>query len=283
LKRAWMLVFWGLAALLPVQTSAHTPDDDVRPAAGIFRLQIMDGKSRDGSGTAGSGTAVLVARDTFVTNCHVVSRANKIVIEVGQMSHPVRVLRANTERDVCLLVGPAVDAPIATLGETAKLLPGAAITAVGYSGGGGLAWSAGQVEGVYSYDGKGRVVQGSAPFEEGASGGGLFDSGGRLIGLLTFKARAGGPFHYSVPVEWIADILADAPVATRRDGAPFWKRTDARSPAFLQVASLAARGNCAALAQVAGEWLRKEPDNPEAGMAARNLHHCELLTPKKMN
>jgi S1-C subfamily serine protease len=271
------LVFCGFAALLSAAAPAQTPDGD-RPAAGIFRIKVTDGQNRDAT-----GTAVLVARDTLVTNCHVVANARTISIEVGDAVHPARILRGNPERDVCLLVGPALDAPLATLGETANLRTGAAITAAGYSRGGALAWSAGEVEGFYSYDGKGRVVQGSAPFEEGASGGGLFDADGRLIGILTFKARAGGPFHFSVPVEWVAELLASVPGAERRGGSPFWKRTDARGPAFLQVASLAARGNCAGLAQVADQWLKKEPENPEAGMAARNVHHCELLAPKKAN
>ena len=278
IDRAWVRACCALlAALLPAAANAQAPEDG-RPAAGIFRIKVTDGQNRDAT-----GTAVLVARGTLVTNCHVVAHARAINIEIGDAIHPARIIRANAERDVCLLAAPALDAPLATLGDTANLRTGGAITAAGYSRGGALGWSAGEIEGFYSYDGNGRVVQGSAPFDEGASGGGLFDASGRLIGILTFKARAGGPFHFALPVEWVADLLANAPGAERRGGAPFWRRTDARGPAFLQVASLAARGDCAGLAQVAGQWLRKEPENPEAGMAARNVHHCESLTTKKVN
>lgn len=42
----------------------------------------------------------------------------------------------------------------------------------------------------------GRVVQTSADFDRGASGGGLFDRQGRLVGILTFKASSGGNFHF---------------------------------------------------------------------------------------
>jgi S1-C subfamily serine protease len=264
----------ALAALLPATMPAQAEPS----AAGIFRLQATDAQNRDTS-----GTAVLVARDTLVTSCHVVSNAREITIEAGNAIHPVRVLRAHRERDVCLLTAPALDAPVATLGETATLLPGAAIVAAGYSKGRPLSWSSGTIEGVYSYDGRGRVVQGSAAFEEGASGGGLFDASGRLIGILTYKARVGGPFHFSAPVEWVKDLLADAPRTDRADGAPFWQTTGSGGPTFLRVASLAARGDCPALAQVAGQWLKKEPTNPEAGMAARSLHHCELIAAGKTN
>jgi S1-C subfamily serine protease len=266
----------ALAALLPAAASAQTSPG--RVPAGMFRIQATDAQGRDVF-----GTAVLIAPAILVTNCHVVLDARAIAVEVGTTRPAARVVKADTERDVCLLAGPELDAPVATLGTTAALLPGASITSAGYSRGGSLVWNTGQVEGLYSYDGRGRVIQGSAAFDEGASGGGLFDSAGRLVGILTFKARAGGPFHFAAPVEWAADLLADTSPADRRDGTAFWRHTDAKGPPFMRVASLAARGDCAALAEVAGQWLKKEPNNPEAGMAARNLHYCQLFATDKAN
>lgn len=71
--------------------------------------------------------------------------------------------------------------------------------------------SRGRIIGLhYECDGE-RVIQTSAAFDRGTSGSGLFDRQGRLVGLLTFKAKAGGNFHFALPVGWLRHMDMDAP------------------------------------------------------------------------
>jgi serine protease Do len=265
-----MLTAW----LLPAAAHAIEPVQAAERGASVFRIQTADAQRR-----IASGTAVLVAARTLVTNCHVVLDAHEITVIDTVKSHAAYMARGDVERDLCLLEVPALDAPAVMLGDTSRLRPGETIAAAGYSTEGVLAWSTGQIEGLFSYNGRGRVIQGSAPFDAGASGGGLFDDGGQLIGILTFKARAGGAFHFAVPVEWVTDLLANKVRMPRSSAtSAFWQYTDARQPTFLRAASLAARGNCAALAEVAEQWLRREPGNPEAGLTATNAQQCRAHT-----
>ncbi len=205
-----------------------------RLAGGIFRIEAGDAHGRT---LLGSG--VLVAPQTLVTNCHVVGDASVIVITGAATRLPARLVRAHVERDLCLLNVPGIDGVVVTLGNTATQAPGDAITAVGFPRGSPVIASAGRIEGLFRYDGAGRVVQGSAAFGGGKSGGALYDSAGKLIGILTFKARAGGPFHFAVPVEWVVALMHDAAPRAAAGGKPFWQLPRERQPVFLRAVSLA--------------------------------------------
>src|SRR5262249_4738369 len=80
----------------------------------------------------------------------------------------------------------------------------------------------------------------SAPFDFGASGGGLFDRNGDLVGVLTFKMLGGDDYYFAVPSEWITRVLADD---ARKDDAPaFWERSTSMLPPFLSKISLDSAG-----------------------------------------
>jgi serine protease Do len=265
-----MLAAW----LVPAAGWALETDEALQRSGSVFRIQAVDARNR-----VASGTAVLVAPRALVTNCHVVLDAREIAVIDAGRSHMAHIARADVERDLCLLSGPALEAPVATPGDTVRLDPGKLIAAVGYTMEGALTLSRGRIEGLFSYGSRGRVIQGSAHFDAGASGGGLFDDSGRLIGILTFKARAGGAFHFAVPVEWVMDLLANRISSSRSDArSAFWQYTDARQPVFLRAASLAAQGDCAALTEVAQQWLTQEPANPEAKLAAKSAQRCHART-----
>jgi len=61
----------------------------------------------------------------------------------------------------------------------------------------------------------------------------ILDRDGRLLGILTFKARAGGAYHFAVPVEW----LAAKPDATEAEQA-FWEGPRESQPYFLRALAL---------------------------------------------
>src|SRR6185295_920887 len=88
---AWARAFCiALAALLPALAPAQTSSE--RSVASIFRIHVTDAQNRDGS-----GTAVLIARDALLTNCHVVLDARAISVESGAIRHAARVVKADAE------------------------------------------------------------------------------------------------------------------------------------------------------------------------------------------
>lgn len=52
----------------------------------------------------------------------------------------------------------------------------------------------------------GTIIQTTAPISHGSSGGGLFDSNGRLIGITSFLHKNGQNLNFAIPAVWINDL-----------------------------------------------------------------------------
>jgi S1-C subfamily serine protease len=142
------------------------------------------------------------------------------------MSSPATLEAGNMHRDVCLLKVDASPAFMADIGRASDLRLRDTVFAIGF-GVGRPTISVGQVEALYQYDG-GVVVRSSAAFPMGASGGALFDSNGRLVGILTFY-RHGHEAHayYALPIEWATQLAASAQSGLADAQAnPFWLAAD---------------------------------------------------------
>ncbi len=144
------------------------------------------------------------------------------------------------------------------------------VFAVGFTSG-RFAFSEGTVEAVYTMDGS-RVIRTTAGFAAGASGGGLFDREGRLVGLLTFyRHGAGGSTYFAVPAQWVSELLTQGdhlPLADDQ-APPFWSPEARDLPAFLTAFALEADGNWAELERFALRWLVVEPGSADASAALR--------------
>ena len=109
-------------------------------------------------------------------------------------------------------------------------------------------------------------MQGSAGFSSGASGGGLFDESGRLLGLLTFRLPARGDYFFAVPAEWVS-IMASAEVTDIQPivgVTSFWEARPNELPYFLRAAKLEAAGDVPGLLELTALWLEEEPQNAQA-------------------
>lgn len=118
-------------------------------------------------------------------------------------------------RDLCFLRVPGYPGEVPRMAEPGDAKVGLDVFAVGFPGG-NFAVSKGGVKGLFSCacDG-GRVSQASAHFDPGASGGGLFDSTGRLLGILTYKSGSGGDFHFAMPIGWMKQLSRIPPQPSR--------------------------------------------------------------------
>jgi len=163
---------------------------------------------------AQQGSGVVVAARVVATNCHVIGEAGRITVRRGLISHAASLVRSDLARDVCLLEVPTLEAPSVAMRRAADLRVGAAVYAVVAPQGLELSLSAGLVSQLRGAEG-GPLIQTTAPISPGSSGGGLFDEGGKLVGLTTFQYGRGQNLNFAVPAEWVASAV-NALLAWRR-------------------------------------------------------------------
>ncbi len=257
------LPFLFLLLLTLPALGAHTAENGTQPdsTAAVYRIQGL------GGGLVTDGSAVLIAPGRLLTACHVTRRAKSIRVGREVLQWPAYPAYTDTEHDLCILDVPALSAAKpATIRPTENLQLGDAVVAAGYPRGAKLSVSSGQIKGLHEHNGA-RVLQVSAPFDYGQSGGALFDTAGRLIGIIGFKVVAGGNFHFVLPVAWAGEQIpgqAASKSAGSSDGPAFWQRADKELPKFLFAASLEADRNWNALEGVAQDWVAADQANPAA-------------------
>lgn len=243
---------WTLAAL------AQAPDWNTR----VYKLVATQA-----DGTTELGSAVPLGGERLVTNCHVLRQAVRIEVHVDGAVMRAEIGRRDAYRDMCLVTLPGLSAPPMPMIEVGESRVGLDVVAAGWPGG-ELAVSRGRIIGLHhcECDG-GRVIQTSAAFDRGASGGGLFDRQGRLVGILTFKAKAGGNFHFALPVGWLRHTAMGTPGVQPADSPAFWEKPGRESGYFLAACDLGAQEKWLALRRLGQDWIKQEPSNPEAWMA----------------
>jgi len=270
--RAFLFLLLVTFATPGVHLAQAAPID---PAASVYKLRVKrDGYMADGS-------AVLVAPGRLLTACHVTRNAQSIKVGLGETQLLAYPAMADIEHDLCVLDVPELAAAVpAIIAAPEDLRLGEPVMAVGYPRGGKRNESFGQLKGLHAFDGA-NVLQVSAPFESGKSGGGLFDSSGRLIGIIGFKAMAGGNFNFALPLAWAGDAISGQRAITGNEAEQqaFWQRPTERRPLFLRAASLEANRDWEGLRNVVQKWVATDESNPAAwlclGRALKKLKHDE--------
>lgn len=206
---------------------------EVVPADSIYVVE-----ARSAGGNARRGSAVAIGRDMLLTNCHVTRGATNILVARDGYTWPAAVRTGNGELDLCILTAPVGVMRAAPFRDAASLTVGEQVYAAGYPLGQGISIRGGAVRALHRHENS-NVIQVSAPFDFGASGGGLFDRYGNLVGVLTFKMVGGDDYYFAVPTEWIGRVLAEA---RKEEATAFWERSPAALPAFLSKISLDSAG-----------------------------------------
>ena len=139
------------------------------------------------------GSGVIVRPNVVATNCHVIDSGGDIVIykhdnrrATTDTTYNAIVRKRDTARDFCLLNVAGLQGTPAKLRRYSTLDIGEDVYAVGSPRGLDLSLSSGIISQLRQ--GKNtRYIQTDASVSPGSSGGGLFDSVGNLIGILTAK------------------------------------------------------------------------------------------------
>ncbi len=220
------------------------------------------------------GTAVALPDGRLVTNCHVTQLAQRVYLMSGDATATAHSQSDDVARDLCVISVPDFKFRPATQRSSSSLKVGEVVVAVGFNHGLGLTYQTGQVTGLFEHDGA-YVIQTNAAFAKGASGGGLFDADGRLVGILSFVRVENGRdfFYFALPLEWLGSGAREKPIGPLA-GTPFWAETPEKQPLFMRAAQLETDARWVELIAVAREWSARSPADGQAwfslGKALRN-------------
>jgi putative serine protease PepD len=185
---------------------------------GVVSVQVSDGSG------ASSGTGFVIDGDgTIVTNSHVVGSSGVARVRFDDGDDPVsaEVVGRDPSSDLAVLhVDPAQAGTLhpLTLADSDDVRVGDTAIAIGYPLGLDRTATAGIISGVgrkieapngFSID---KVIQTDAPINPGNSGGPLIDARGRVIGVNSQIATAGGGngnvgIGFSVPSNTVREII----------------------------------------------------------------------------
>jgi serine protease Do len=245
-----------------------------------FGVVLIRGFNTTGGLSYGSG--VVVGENKVITNCHVFRSTKEPWISRGEDTYTINSVKADVWHDLCLVTtGPIPFKPV-LIGKSTDLKRGQEIVAFGHSNGvPAPLTSSGSVKALYDDD-LGKVIRSTAKFALGASGSGLFDMEGRLVGINTFKtAGRAGSIHFALPIEWLDKLDKQTEISTFPIvGKALWEEDEDKKPFYMQVAVPESRGDWPKLTQVAEKWTVAEPKSTEAwhalGLGLENSGKVEL-------
>jgi len=196
------------AIFLLVGSSVATALEPDKVFAKVSKSIVMVGAQGASPDEVALGSGVVIAPGEIITNCHVVENAQQIAV-ARESFRSLAVLRfSDRERDLCQL--RVIDSTGFTqaVRETVDfdaLRVGQKVYAIGAPQGLDLTLSDGLISSI-RYTDFGNFIQTTAPVSQGSSGGGLFDSNGKLVGIITFLIEGGQNLNFAVPADWIAEL-----------------------------------------------------------------------------
>ena len=222
-----MRIHPSLVALLLLSGSAAGEIDH------SLSLSVVQVQAYPASGKVSLGSGVVIDGHRVATNCHITQRAYKVVVSKGAERFDAVTQRVDVQRDLCILDAPTMQLPQAKLGHTEKLKQGETLYLYGYPRAIGVSFSQGKVQSLHPFK-RGLIIETSADFAEGASGGGIFNDHSELMGLATFFSRGLDRHYYAIPASWIHTLnRSRAETIKPLEGLPFWLDFK-HLPAFLR-------------------------------------------------
>lgn len=190
---------------------------------GLRATALLEMRDEDGAPYA-LGSGVVVDPDGLIlTNWHVVRRAPEILASLdGGPATVARVVQADSDLDLAILQCDYAGVPAAQLGSSKSLDPGDTVLAVGFGLGEEIGTEAptvttGVVSALRSFPiganlREQRVIQTTAPVNEGNSGGPLLNLQGEVVGIIT---KGGNPaqvqsVNFAIPIEDAEPLIAKA-------------------------------------------------------------------------
>jgi S1-C subfamily serine protease len=157
------------------------------------------------------GSGFFITRDgVLVTNAHVVSGAARVLVRWrGQSGVALKILNFATRYDLVTVQTSFTSTPPVLLADSDTAAAGQDIIVLGSPQGLEGTVSSGIIGGLRTIGGV-RYLQITAPISPGSSGGPVFNTQGRVIGISTATSAKGQNLNFALP----ANLLRDVPPAT---------------------------------------------------------------------
>lgn len=257
----------ALITVLLFSTANAVAMDKAALIQSYFSVVMIRGYNTDGGLAYGSG--VVIAKDKVVTNCHVLRSTKQPWIARGEDSYVINSVKVDAWHDLCIVTAENLPLIPVKIGKSTTLKRGQDVAGIGHSNGvPAPLTSTGTVKGLYADNGA-NIIRTNAKFSMGASGSGLFDMEGNLVGINTFKTTGkGGSIHFALPVEWLETLdKQSASTVFPVTGKALWEEDEDKKPFYMQAAVPESRFDWPKLAQVAEKWTQVEPKSSEAWLA----------------
>lgn len=217
------------------------------------------------NGQHGLGSAVVIAKNEVITNCHVVTDASDVSVVLNGTPHKATAIKADWHHDLCMLTVEGLDAPAVKMGASRTLQYESSLFTIGYPDETKTPVNTyGVVKGLFPMDDS-VVIRATSSFRLGASGGGAFDDAGNLVGIITLKSKGDSPYFYYMPVEWVQALMSKpAQSLGLKSEKPFWAMHVSQRPYFMQVVQPYLSQEWSTLLKVATQWAQTEPDTAES-------------------
>ena len=246
---------------------AKTPEQVFQEASrSVVVIHVDD---QDGN-PVNQGGGVVTGKESVATNCHVVTDGARISVHYDKRVLEATLKHSDLERDLCQIEVPRLNAPQAPL-WTGRLRVGQRVYAIGAPEGLELTISEGLISSLREFDDE-QYIQTSAAISQGSSGGGLFDSEGRLIGITSFFLAEGQNLNFALPAKWIEALGSRTGSVAR----PVGEKDQMAMKWVARIAGLKAKKDWAGALSVAQQWVRSQPMQAiawqELGDAYRNIN-----------
>ena len=181
---------------------ARSPQEVFRATEqSVFALEVLDDKGQ----VIAAFSALALEKGRAVTQCDLLEggSAFRLVHRGGKIL--VTVDKRDGDRHLCLLAGAGLNLSAVQLAADKLPTVGASVYAVSNALGLGTSITEGVVSGVREYKAD-TFIQFTAPIAPGSEGGGLFDSDGRLVGMIVYRPRDGQNVNFALPARWLTEI-----------------------------------------------------------------------------
>ncbi len=191
--------------------------DKVGPSVvGIITTRVTTTLFGTSAPQTGGGSGIIVSADGYiVTNEHVISESQEIVVELkNSKQYKAKVIGADKTTDIAVLKIEESNLPVAELGQSASTKVGELAVAIGNPL--GQAFANTVTHGIVSaigreFDIQGRtynLIQTDAAINPGNSGGALVNKYGQVIGINTIKIGQGAEgLGFAIPIDEVVPIM----------------------------------------------------------------------------